>query len=122
VIIYKIKCQETKQGWDVIQTELSQKFGGGEQLDIDAIIYLIGIQELGKGVQNFKKDDKINIMHIAICTLLEPFGYYEFDYYDKEGWPHFKIMDELPNLKSGEQTVLIKEAIVMYFDNKGKVG
>ncbi len=114
--------EKTKQGWDVIQTELSQKFGGGEQLDIDAIIYLIGIQELGKGVQNFKKDDKINIMHIAICTLLEPFGYYEFDYYDKEGWPHFKIMDELPNLKSGEQTVLIKEAIVMYFDNKGEVG
>ncbi len=114
--------EKTKQSWEVIQTELSQKFGGSEQLDIDAIIYLIGIQELGKGVRNFKKDDKINIMHIAICTLLEPFGYYEFDYYDKEGWPHFKIMDELPNLKSGEQTVLIKEAIVMYFDNKGENG
>lgn len=112
--------KKTKQGWETIQIELSQRFGGGEQLDIDAIIYLIGIQELGKGVQNFKKDDKINIMHIAICTLLEPFGYYEFDYYDKEGWPHFKIIDELPNLKSGEQTVLMKEAIVMYFEKNLK--
>jgi len=113
--------KKTKQDWEVIQTNLSHKFGGGEQLDIDAIIYLIGVQELGKGVQNFKKDDKINIMHIAICTLLEPFGYYEFDYFDKDGWPHFKIIDELPNLKSGEQTVLIKEAIVMYFEKKNMI-
>ncbi len=113
--------EKTKQNWEAIQIELSQKFGGGEQLDIDAIIYLIGIQELGKGIQNFKKDDKINIMHIAICTLLEPFGYYKFDYFDKDGWPHFKIIDELPNLKSGEQTVLMKEAIVMYFEKKNVI-
>jgi hypothetical protein len=107
-----------KKGWKEVQQEVSAKFGGGEILDVDSIIFLIGIQELGKGFKNYSKDEKLNIMHIAICRLLEPFGYYEFEFYDKDGWPHYKTLDELPQLKSGEQTVLIKEAIVMYFEEE----
>ena len=106
----KIKIQ-----WEEIQQNISEKFGGGEKMDLDAIVYMIGIQELGKGYKKFSKDEKLNIMHIAICKLLEPFGYYEFDYFDKEGWPHYKTIDELPNLKGGEQSVLMKEAVVLYF-------
>ena len=94
---------------------LATKFGDGEKLNVDAIIYLIGVQELGQGAREFKKDDKVNLMHIAICRLLEPFGYYEFEFYDADGWPHYKALEELPPLKTGEQTVLIKEAIVLYF-------
>ena len=107
-----------KLKWEELQNQISEKFGGGEKMDIDSITYLIGVQELGKGFQKFKKDEKINIMHIAICTLLEPFGFYEFDYFDEDGWPHYKIIDELPFLKPGEQSVLMKEAIVMYFEKK----
>ena len=58
-------------------------------------------------------------MHIAICTLLEPYGYYEFDYVDKDGWPHYKLLSKLPKLKPGEQTILMKEAIIDYFIKKG---
>lgn len=110
----KLKIQ-----WEELRDKISDKFADGEKMDVDSITYLIGIQELGKGYQKFKKDEKINIMHIAICTLLEPFGFYEFDYFDKDGWPHFKVIDELPFLKPGEQSVLMKEAIVMYFEKKG---
>jgi hypothetical protein len=108
--------EKTKKSWEEVQQNISKKFGGGETLNVDAIVYLIGIQELGKGYKNFSKDEKLDIMHIAICKLLEPFGFYEFEYFDKEGWPHYKVIDELPNLKPGEQSVLMKEAIVMYFE------
>lgn len=111
--------EKIKIKWSSLQDKISTKFGGGETMDVDAIVYLIGVQELGKGFQKFKKDEKINIMHIAICRLLEPFGFYEFDYFDNEGWPHYKVIDELPFLKPGEQSVLMKEAIVMYFEKKG---
>jgi hypothetical protein len=104
-----------KEDWEQILNILSANFGDGEILNLDAIIYLIGVQELGQGAKEFKKDDKVNLMHIAICRLLEPFGYYEFDFFDNEGWPHYNILEELPPLKSGEQTVLMKEAIVLYF-------
>jgi hypothetical protein len=107
--------QQLKEDWEQIVQLLTIKFGEGEQLNLDAIIYLIGVQELGQGAKEYKKDDKVNLMHIAICRLLEPFGYYEFDFFDEEGWPHYKVLEELPALKSGEQTVLIKEAIVLYF-------
>ena len=110
--------QALKEDYDKLLQILTTKFGEGEQLNLDAIIYLIGVQELGKGVVEYKKDDKVNLMHIAICRLLEPFGYYEFEYFDNDGWPHYKVIEALPILKSGEQTVLIKEAIVLYFKEK----
>ncbi|NOR27435.1 MAG: hypothetical protein GQ540_02785 [Lutibacter sp.] len=110
--------QKLKEDYEQLLEILATKFGDGEQLNLDAIIYLIGVQELGKGSIEYKKDDKVNLMHIAICRLLEPFGYYEFDFFDEEGWPHYKTIEELPALKSGEQTVLIKEAIVLYFKEK----
>ena len=57
-------------------------------------------------------------MHIAICRLLEPYGYYEFDYVDEDGWPHYKMLEQLPSLKAGEQSIMMKEAIVQYFVEK----
>jgi hypothetical protein len=110
-----------KKRWENLQNKISETFGGGEQLDIDAIIYLIGVQELGQGHREFKKDEKVNLMHIAICRLLEPLGYYEFEYFDDDGWPHYKVKDELPFLKPGEQSVLMKEAVVYYFIEKGLI-
>lgn len=104
-----------KQRWEELIEFLSKRFADGEKLDLDAIIYLIGVQELGKIGVIFKKDEKINLIHIAICRLLEPFGYYKFDYFDKEGWPHYSVIEQLPSLKAGEQSVLMKEAIVQYF-------
>ncbi|WP_152286091.1 hypothetical protein [Flavicella marina] len=109
---------ELKEAWESVVKFLSDKFADGDTLDLDAIIYLIGVQELGKGVQEFKKDEKVNLMHIAICRLLVPYGYYEFDFVDPDGWPHFKALETLPTLKPGEQTILMKEAIVKYFSSE----
>lgn len=113
--------QKLKDSWDQLLSILSEKFADGDELNLDAIIYLIGVQELGKGKQEFNKDEKVNLMHIAVCRLLEPFGYYEFDFFDEEGWPHYKNLEQLPNLKPGEQTILMKEAIVHYFVDKNVI-
>jgi len=107
-----------KERWEQLVSKLSNQFADGDTLELDAIIYLVGIQELGKPHAKFKKDEKVNLMHIAICRLLEPYGYYEFDFFDEEGWPHYQIKEELPSLKSGEQSVLMKEALVSYFLEK----
>ncbi len=107
-----------RQRWEELVVRLSASFSDGDPLELDAIIYLIGVQELGQFHREFKKDDKVNLMHIAICRLLEPYGYYEFEYFDNDGWPHYNVKEQLPTLKSGEQTVLMKEAIVNYFLEK----
>ncbi|MDX1462503.1 MAG: hypothetical protein R3359_05560 [Marinirhabdus sp.] len=110
--------QQLKERWEQVVSFLSKRFADGAALDLDAIIYIIGLQELGQLHRRYKKDEKLNLMHIAICRLLEPFGYYEFDYFDAEGWPHYKVIEQLPPLKAGEQSVLMKEAIVQYFLEK----
>lgn len=111
-----VNDEQLKLRWNEIVKDLSDRFADGDRLDVDSIVYLIGVQELGQGYRAFKKDEKINLMHIAICKLLEPYGYYEFDFFDDEGWPHYKTIETLPNLKPGEQSLLMKEAIVKYFD------
>ncbi len=107
--------QELKDRWEQVVEKLSNQFADGDTLDLDAIIYLIGIQELGQLDRTFKKDQKMDLMHIAICKLLVPYGYYELDFVDPDGWPHYKTLEQLPHLKAGEQSVLMKEAIVNYF-------
>ncbi|SEP88471.1 hypothetical protein SAMN05421824_0588 [Hyunsoonleella jejuensis] len=107
--------EKLKERWDLVVEKLSNQFADGDTLDLDAIIYLIGVQELGQLKRTFKKDQKLDLMHIAICKLLTPYGYYELDFVDEDGWPHYKTLEALPFLKAGEQSVLMKEAIVNYF-------
>ena len=110
--------QNLKENWEQVVSIISEKFADGDRLDLDAIIYLIGVQELGVGAKKFKKDEKLNLMHIAICRLLGDYGYYEFDYVDDQGWPHYKCLKQIPSLKAGEQSILMKESIVQYFKEK----
>ncbi len=84
-------------------------------MDVQAMLFLIGVNELGMGYKDFSKNEKTDLLHIAVCTVLEPHGYYEFDGYDAENWPHFKLVQELPLLNDREQQHLIKEALIDYF-------
>lgn len=104
---------EFEKRWKDLLTALGEKFG--EEIDLQAVLFLIGVQELGQGSRKFKKDEKVDLMHIAICTLLEPYGYYTSEGVDKDGWPHFTATAKLPNLGGLQQQRLIKEAILDYF-------
>src|SRR5262245_3332772 len=104
---------EVEQELQRIVRRLSAQFG--EEIDLKGILFLIGVQELGKGSRTFSKDEKLGLMHIAVCTLLEEYGYYEFAGRDEDGWPHWKSTEKLPSLRPLEQERLIKQAIVLYF-------
>jgi hypothetical protein len=38
---------------------------------------------------------------------------YELNFFDEDGWPHYSNKEELPTLNGREQSVLMKEAIVV---------
>jgi hypothetical protein len=111
--------QLLEESWKQLVEKLNKRFES--DLDLQGIIFLIGLQELGLGFKKYKKDEKVNIMHIAICSLLEPYGYYEFEGKDQDGWPHYKTKENLPFLKPGEQVELMKRAILDYFDKEGEI-
>lgn len=103
-----------KEDWNRVQLEFSKRFAVGEEMDVDGILFLIGVQEVGLGAKMYKKSDKLDLIHVAICRLLEPYGYYEFKGVDEQFWPHYEPCATLPFLKPGEQSLLIKESIVLY--------
>jgi hypothetical protein len=102
----ELRFQKLKKG-------LEEKFGEG--MDLQSILFLIGVNELGEGYRNFSKSEKTDLLHVAICTLLEPYGYYQFEGRDKDNWPHFKLEQQLPALDHREQQHLIKESMLSYF-------
>ena len=87
----------------------------GSDIDMQGVLFIIGLQELGKGKIQLSKNEKLDVLHIAICTLLSPYGYYEYEGLDKDGWPHWKTSEKLPPLKPEQQQVIIKQAIIEYF-------
>ena len=110
---------ELKEKWENLVSFISKEFGDGETLDLQAILFLIGIQELGQGYRLFSKEEKTDLLHIAICRLLSNYGYYQLEGRDKDGWPHYLTNEKLPPLKPGEQTILMKEAAILYFEESG---
>ena len=101
--------------WIKIEKFFVENFQTEKNPPIEILLFLIGIQELGSGKQKYSKDDKVNLIHIAVCRLLEPVGFYEFEDYDDDGWPMYKQLEELPELKPNEQQLLMKKAIIQYF-------
>lgn len=103
--------------WRDLIARLSKRFDAGT-LDLNAVIFLVGVQELGQGAREFKKDEKVNLMHIGICVLLMPFGYYRELGRDADGWPHFQRTKDLPPLAAEDQERLMKEAVLAYFEEQ----
>jgi len=101
--------------WRELVTRLSARFDAGT-MDLNALLFLIGVQELGQGARDFKKDEKVALMHIAICVVLRPYGYYKELGRDADGWPHFERVKDLPPLGPEEQERLMREAVLAYFE------
>lgn len=106
--------------WWKLEGQFFNKFG--KKPDVEAILFLIGIQEIGnfKVSKKFNKEQKQDLMHVAVCTLLSQSGYYEIESYDKDGWPHFTLVKELPQYNMMEQENFLKDHILLYFEDIGE--
>lgn len=88
----------------------------GQRMNLESIIFLIGMRELGIGPRDFTKEEKVDLMHIAICRLLSQSGYYELTHLDQDGWPHWKLLKPLPHTDMLSQEHLLREHIIAYFE------
>lgn len=101
--------------WWNLETKLVERFG--KKPDMEAILFLIGIQESGVMQNEYTKEQKQDLMHVAVCSLLSVSGYYEARGKDTDGWPHFKQLKPMPELNGAEQENFLKDHILLYFDN-----
>lgn len=115
-MVYR-KDLEMHRKWASLMSQLREQIGIRPK-DLNAVLYLIGIQELGKGVKDFSKEEKQDLMHIAICKILSLSGFYELEGIDEDGWPHWKPKKLLPKLDLVEQEVLLKTHVIEYFEKE----
>jgi len=95
---------------------IKDKFGKKELPDLNTILLLIGIQELGKvSSTKFTKEEKTDLLHIATCRLLSQDGYYEFEGLDQDGWPHYLMIKPFTLKGVKEQENYLKELVISYF-------
>jgi hypothetical protein len=114
----KIEDLDLLQQWTKVLDNFEHIFGK-RPADLNAILYIIGVQELGKGPRLFTKEEKQDLMHIAICKLLSFEGYYELEGHDNEGWPHWKLVKKLPPFDLFEQEKLLKIQVIEYCKAEG---
>lgn len=101
--------------WWKLEEKLLERFE--KKPDVETILFLIGIQELGDIKTKFSKEQKQDLMHVAVCTVLMPSGFYEVEGVDGDGWPHFKQLKAMPEMNAFEQEAFLKDHILLYFQS-----
>ena len=102
-----------EKDWNTLVAKMTDRFG--EEPDVTTMVFAVGLQEAGQGARRYKKDEKMDLMHVGVCTLLEPLGHYVREGEDEDGWPHFTAGDPLPALSPAEQETMMKRALLDYF-------
>lgn len=111
-----MKASEINKKWKELQSVIAKDFDM-ELPDLKVMLFLIGVQELGKGPQQFSKRQKEELMHIATCRLFSAMGFYELKGLDEEGWPHWDLVKPIPNYTLLEQEMILKSLIIDYFED-----
>ncbi len=103
-----------EQDWAKVEA-LMEKATGKKPDNTNQILLVIGIQELGRGPDNFSKEEKQDLLHIGTCAVFATGGYYKLTHEDKDGWPHYELVEKIPHAKLGQQDGLIRVHIIKYF-------
>lgn len=108
---------DIQERWWNLEAKLVERFG--KKPDLETILFLIGIQETGFMEGKITKEQKQDLMHVAVCTLLSSSGYYELEGMDVDNWPHYRQVKELPVQNLFEQEGFLKDHILLYFESQG---
>ncbi len=104
-----------QEKWIATEDLLKERFG--KLPDMEGILFLIGVNELGRMPRRkFSKEQKQDLIHVAVCTLLSQLGYYTFVGRDEDGWPHFDEVLPVSIVGIAEQEQMLKECVVRYFE------
>lgn len=115
-MVYK-KDLDIERQWGKLLHLLNEELGKRPK-DLNGVLFLIGVQELGQGPKLFTKEEKQDLMHIAMCKVLSLSGFYKLVGTDEDGWPHWEKVKEIPHFDLLEQEKLLKTHVLEYFESE----
>jgi hypothetical protein len=86
--MYK-KDLDLEKNWNALLDQLEKTFNKKPR-SVETVLFLVGVNELGQGARAFNKEEKQDLIHIAICRVLSQTGFYELEGLDESGWPHWR--------------------------------
>ena len=101
--------------WLKVRHYVKDTFQKEKLPDLNAVLLMIGINELGVIRTKWTKEEKQDLMHIAICKLLSFDGHYGFKGLDADGWPHYELLQPIATKGVQEQETLLKQKAIQYF-------
>jgi hypothetical protein len=109
----RLELSEQAKEWQALLAHLEKQIG--KKPDMNGLLFLIGVNVLGQGPREFSKEEKQDLMHIAVCELLSFVEYFEFQGRDSGGWPHYRSLRQPAVTGLSEQEALLRACAVQYF-------
>jgi hypothetical protein len=107
---------ELNFNWLKVQHFIKDKFGISVLPNLDTVLFLIGIQEIGKINTDYSKEDKLGITTLGMCVVLSQDGYFKQDGFDKSGWPIWKELKPFTPKDDIEEQNIFKNLVLLYFE------
>ncbi len=100
--------------WEALVERIRTQFQV-EEVSEEALLFLIGLQELGFYPDGEDKKVKLELIRLGTAVLLERAGFLQRMGTDNEGWPIFVRHRPLPPANPADQRRFLRSQILDYF-------
>ncbi len=98
--------------WAQFKEDFKEQFG--RYPSVISALFVIGLDQL-PGANPSTKEEKQEVIHVGLCTLLEEENLYRFTHFDEDGWPHFKPTDKAQTTDIEKQENYLKRRIIEHY-------
>jgi len=102
--------------WLRIRHFVKERFNQKDLPKLETVLFIIGLQELGKIPQDMTLEKKLDITTLGMCAVLSLGGYCQKDGSDDDGWPVWRQIKPFAPANEGERQDLLKRYIIEYFE------
>lgn len=103
----------TPQNWNELCDRLGDMFG--MDVDLNGVLYLIGVRERGWILRKFTKYEKWSLINLGSCILYKEIGMVEDLGTDRDGWPMFREKTVLTNWTEERKQKTLQDCALRYF-------
>ena len=99
--------------WTALCDHLGKQFD--IDIDLNGVLFLVGIRERGLAFQPFTKEEKLNLINLGSCTLYQEMGLIEKTGTDEDGWPLFNQKTLAPVIPEERKNKILQDCALSYF-------
>lgn len=101
------------ENWTDLCKTLNDLFG--IDVDLNGVLFLVGIRERGLSFQTFTKEEKHNLINLGSCTLYQEMGMVKRSGTDPDGWPLFHQNTLAPVIPEERKLKTLQDCAIRYF-------